>query len=116
MSPIIDVADKLPWHERLQNEASTAAIWGAWLWQLRHVFNVWKIISVGATVEGAIAVGSTAGTLMVWNWLTPAVEPIRNNMDVLVSDEQLSTAREARINVVHHDESGRIIKIESRYV
>ena len=116
MSPIIDVADKLPWHERLQNEASTAAIWGAWLWQTRHMFNIWKVVSVGATFEGAIALGSTAGTLMVWNWLTPAVEPTPINMDVLVSDEQLVAAREARINVVHHDESGRIVKIESRYV
>ena len=116
MSPIIDVADKLPWHERLQNEASTAAIWGAWLWQSRHVFNIWKIFSVGATVENALLVGSTAGTLMVWNWLTPTSKPVPINMDVLVSDEQLVAAREARINVVHHDESGRIIKIESRNV
>jgi len=138
-SLIINARDRLAWHRRLFSDASTVFMWGAWLkllyplvqaaaWVVKvsvlsHVAML-KVVPSG-TIAGApryaVALVGASGTLLVWSRLPAfrAAVPAK----VLASDyaghfqvreEALQASRAAAICVVHHDEGGRIVRIEPR--
>jgi poly-beta-1,6-N-acetyl-D-glucosamine biosynthesis protein PgaD len=138
-SPIIDARDRLPWHRRLWSEASTFLMWGAWLklwfpvlrslarsadFGVLHRVSHLALSSAGSAHDlprYAFALAGTSGTLLLWNRL-PAVkvtspEP-RSDGDYArhfaIDERELESGRASSICVVHHDASGRVVRIERR--
>lgn len=138
-SIIIDARERLSWHQRIAWDASTAALWGGWLW-------LWApLIKAGASVArlgidlppwlpnllpagGAgglplsiVALAGTSGTLMALNRL-PVRRPRSDEALPLceyakhfqISEQAIDAGRSAAICVVHHDAEGRIAGIECR--
>jgi poly-beta-1,6-N-acetyl-D-glucosamine biosynthesis protein PgaD len=138
-SPIINVRKQLHWQHRLFSDASTAALWGFWLWLCRPVISVlgW-LLGLGAGVQPALvqlmalnapvslertalAVCSTSGTLLLWNLATlrrVVPERPRQRPDYAryfgLSDQQLQDCQDSRVSVVKHDDQGRIVSVERR--
>jgi poly-beta-1,6-N-acetyl-D-glucosamine biosynthesis protein PgaD len=138
-SPIINARRQLRWHRRLFSDAITALLWGGWLWMcrpaviavsrllglgvgLRHP--ALKLLSLGASVsvEGtALALAGTSGLLLLWNRLSsqPALRP---QLTVLpdyaghfgIDTQTIVAGRNSAVCVVHHDDQGRITRIEAR--
>jgi poly-beta-1,6-N-acetyl-D-glucosamine biosynthesis protein PgaD len=139
-SLIIDARNRLRWHQRLVSDASTALMWAAWLWlwspALRSVawlsnFGVraypefMRVLSGGGSTLGldgyVVALVGTSGTLFVWNRLpgskvaTPEVQSLEDYAQHFeLPEHEILAGRHASICVVHHDESGRITRLESR--
>ena len=137
-SLIINARDRLSWHQRLFSDASTVVMWGAWLnlWYpvMRAFMKVpyldslarrtvrMALMAPGAGVEHyAAALVGTSGTLLVWNRLPPfrVCDPEhRTAADYAqhfgLPERELLQSRDAAICVVHHDESGRIVRVERR--
>ncbi|BDG05550.1 poly-beta-1,6-N-acetyl-D-glucosamine biosynthesis protein PgaD [Anaeromyxobacter oryzae] len=138
---IINARHRLAWHQRLVSDASTAMMWGGWLWLWSPILNSssW-LADLGArsfpvvnslmlaTAAGGggfrrslFALVGTSGTLMVWNRL-PARRP-RAGEALSVREyarqfqlpvHELQAGRRAAVCVVHHDASGRIVQVECR--
>ena len=136
--PIINLRHQLRWHHRLYSDASTLALWSAWLWMCRPlVLGALGLAGVAFGVphpgpaassdhalpsieEMALLLAGVSGLLLAWNRLSrePAVRP---RVDALpdfcrhfgLDTDQISFARESRRCIVHHDDQGRIIAIES---
>jgi poly-beta-1,6-N-acetyl-D-glucosamine biosynthesis protein PgaD len=139
--PIINIRNQLSWYHRLSSDASTLALWSAWLWLCRPVIlaaigMVGVMFGMKHPVRGAPAANAlpsleemvlvligVSALLLLWNRLSrqPAVRP---RIDLLpdygrhfgLTTEQISAARDSRRCVVHHDEQGRIVGIESALV
>lgn len=138
-SLIIDARHRLRWHQRLFSDATTAMLWGFWLWLWRPVLHTlaWlgglglsaypalsKLFAAGSPVDleySVAALAGTSGTLLLWN-LLPArrahMPPTQGLHDYArhfgLSADTLLAGRAARVCVVHHDEQGRIVRIEPR--
>lgn len=140
-SLIINARHRLAWHQRLFWDASTAMMWGAWLWLWAPLLRSSRwLAEVGArsypTLMSLAAGGSAdaiqfsvlalvgaPGALLVWKRL-PArnVGPPRAAPLTLcdyarhfrLPEPELRAGREASVCVVQHDESGRILKLECR--
>jgi poly-beta-1,6-N-acetyl-D-glucosamine biosynthesis protein PgaD len=137
-SIIIDARDRLRWHQRIAWDASTAALWGGWLWlwspllgaggTLAHLGadlpwlpKLLPAASTGSLPLSIMALAGTSGTLMALNKLPhrkpqadealPVAEYARHFQ---VSEQVIEAGRSAAICVVHHDEDGRIAGIECR--
>ncbi|CUA82785.1 poly-beta-1,6-N-acetyl-D-glucosamine biosynthesis protein PgaD [Gulbenkiania indica] len=137
---IINARDQLSWSQRLLSNASTAALWAGWLYLWRPFVNFGNWVygfganyhSVVLKMAASLAPGSlehsvyalvgTSGTLLLWSRL-PArrvsdAQPSREITEYAshfgLPEEELAAAREASITVVHHDDHGRIIRIERR--
>lgn len=139
VSLIINARDRLSWHQRLWSDASTVLMWGAWLklWypvvrglaraidagllaQLKamHLFSAGH----GAGVERyAFALAGASGTLLLWNQLpafksrtpeVPSVTDYANHFEL--PESEVVAGRGSAICVVHHDERGRIVRVEPR--
>jgi poly-beta-1,6-N-acetyl-D-glucosamine biosynthesis protein PgaD len=138
-SLIINVRKQLHWQRRLFSDASTAALWGFWLWLCRPVIGALSwLVGLGAGVQHslvqvmaqnapvslertALALCSTSGTLLLWNLFTvrrsaPTQSPPLPDYGSYfgLSDQQLQSCRNSQVSVVHHDEQGRIVSVESR--
>lgn len=138
-SLIINARERLSWHQRLFSDASTAFMWGAWikLWiPLVHVTlklpwlgtvarrTARVVLTPGpahAMEHYALALVGTSGTLLVWSRLpafkeaTPsAPTPQDYAAHFGLSVPALIQGRDASICVVHHDEGGRIVRVETR--
>jgi poly-beta-1,6-N-acetyl-D-glucosamine biosynthesis protein PgaD len=138
-SVIIDARDRLRWHQRFAWDASTAALWGAWLWlwapllkaggslpSLDVVLPLWlpKLLpaaAAGSMPLSVLALAGTSGTLVVWRNLpvrkacTGEVLPVAEYARHFQLPEQVIEAgRGAATCVVHHDADGRIARIECR--
>jgi poly-beta-1,6-N-acetyl-D-glucosamine biosynthesis protein PgaD len=138
-SLIINARDRLLWHQRLWSDASTFLMWGIWLklWVpvvqalargtdfsvLHRVSHL--ALSSNASANNlpryAFALAGTSGTLLLWNRLpsvkaTPPTAP--STVDYArhfeIAEEELQSGRSSAICVVHHDESGRIVRIERK--
>lgn len=138
-SVIIDARDRLRWHERIAWDASTAALWGGWLWlwvpllktggalaRLGLILPPWvgKLLPA-AGAEGLplslVALAGTSGTLVAWRKLPvrrpstgealPVAEYARH---FHLPEQVIAEGREAVTCVVHHDPDGRISRIECR--
>lgn len=138
-SLIINARDRLSWHQRLFSDASTVFMWGAWLnlWYpvlrafgkvpyldtlARRTLRMAVASAPGASVEHyAAALVGASGTLLVWSRMPAFRECAPACPDVgeyaahfgLTEDELLG-GRDSSICVVHHDEHGRVVRIEPR--
>jgi poly-beta-1,6-N-acetyl-D-glucosamine biosynthesis protein PgaD len=138
-SLIINARPYLGWHQRLFCDASTAMMWGLWLWLWRPLLNVYswtmglgvglhttllKMLAVGVPVsfEGsAVALVSTSSTLLLWKFLgtEKALQPQARQLHDYaahfgLSEQAIASGRSSAVSVVHHDEHGRIVRIEAR--
>lgn len=137
-SLIIDLRSQLHWHQRMLSDVCTAALWGVWLYLWRPIAGViawvhsWAVLArptatkylmTGAiSLEGLMAVAGAAGTLMLWSLLPKrgvARKPVVNTVEdaaeyFQLPVESIEQGKAASISRVHHDECGRIVRIETR--
>jgi poly-beta-1,6-N-acetyl-D-glucosamine biosynthesis protein PgaD len=138
-SLIIDARHRLRWHQRLLSGASTALLWTAWIWLWMPLLRAWSsVVQLGARVAPAVpkvavlglddglsysvaAVLGASGTLIAWNKLPArraSVAPVvslRAHADHFrLAEHELRAGREASVCVVHHDDHGRIVRVERR--
>lgn len=136
-SLIINARHRLAWYQRLLSDASTAVMWGAWLWLwipiLRAIADLGvrsspvlvKLMASGTATDlpgSVMALVGTSGTLLVWKGL-PA-RKVCADLDALsvrdyarhfsLAESSLQAGRRAPVCVVHHDEAGRIVRLECR--
>ncbi len=138
-SLIIDARSQLRWTRRLFSDASTAVAWGFWLWLWRPVLSTlsWvfgvrlglqhtlvKLLAVGAPItvgNTAVALFGTSGALLLWNQLSARRHPLLHTPELPdyaayfgVTPNQLLRGRASQVCTVHHDEQGRIVRLEPR--
>lgn len=140
-SLIINARHRLAWHQRLFSDASTAMMWGCWLWLwsplLRSsrwladlgarsyptLLNLVASGSADAIQFSVLALACASGALLVWKRLParkfcrsePAALPVCDYArHFLLPEHVLRAGRSAAVCVVRHDESGRIVKLECR--
>ena len=135
---IIEASDRLAWHHRFASTASTAALWGGWLWlwaplvktvgqfaQLGPQVPVWgmKLMPVaGPSLPLSLAaIAGTSGTLVAWRKLPRRRAKLETALPVSVyarrfdlAEREIEEARQASVSVVHHHADGRISHIERR--
>lgn len=140
-SLIINARHRLAWHQRLFWDASTAMMWGGWLWLWSPLLRSSRwLADLGArtypTLSSLVASGSAdaiqfsvlslvgaSGTLLVWKRL-PAPTICTSQAEALsvcdyarhfrLSEQELRAGRSAAVCVVQHDESGRIVRLDCR--
>jgi poly-beta-1,6-N-acetyl-D-glucosamine biosynthesis protein PgaD len=139
-SLIIHARHRLRWHQRLLSDASTALLWSAWIWLWMPLVRAHASLAhLGARLSPALAklhvLGSAeeslqysvaaligaSGTLIVWNRLPgrracaappPTLREYARHFDL--PEGELRAGRDASVCVVHHDEHGRILRLERR--
>jgi len=137
---IINARHRLAWHQRLVSDASTAMMWAVWLWlwspllqamrSLMHVGarSMPTLTHLAASFSGRdlklslAALVGTSGSLLVWSRFPPvahsrAAEPLTVRDSARyhrLPERELSEGLTSPICVVHHDEAGRIVRIEAR--
>ncbi|WP_242393222.1 poly-beta-1,6-N-acetyl-D-glucosamine biosynthesis protein PgaD [Anaeromyxobacter oryzisoli] len=136
---IIDARHRLAWPRRVLSDASTAVLWGAWLWLWSPILKsaAWlaelgtpsyltlsQLLPSGSAVDlqrSVMALVGTSGTLLVWNRLPARKLRASSALSVRdyaryfgVPEHALQAGRRAAVCVVHHDDSGRIVEIECR--
>jgi poly-beta-1,6-N-acetyl-D-glucosamine biosynthesis protein PgaD len=137
---IINARNSLSWHQRLFSDTTTAVAWGGWLFLWRPILaTVGALSSWSATlpnmlvkllggtspadiVYSLVAVVGGSGTLLLWNHLVPARKADSHRVQVLrdyaahfqLPEQTILAGRVSTVSVVHHDEHGRIIGIETR--
>ncbi|MFY3744770.1 poly-beta-1,6-N-acetyl-D-glucosamine biosynthesis protein PgaD [Anaeromyxobacter sp. Red801] len=136
-SLIINARHRLAWYQRLLSDASTALMWGAWLWLwvpvLRAIAELGmrsspvlvKLVTNGTGGDlpsSVMALVGTSGTLLVWKGL-PARKALADGEALslrdyarhfALSESSLLAGRRAAVCVVHHDDDGRIVRLECR--
>ena len=128
-SLIINARHRLRWHQRLCSDASTVLMWGAWLklWYPMLRSSAWVAdlgvlaSSAGDVQRYAVALAGTSGTLFLWNQLPASkVEPPAEQSlgdyarHFELSEDEIEAGRGTSVAVVHHDDHGRIIRVERR--
>ncbi len=138
-SIIIDARNRLSWRQRLAWEASTAALWGGWLFLWAPLFKSGVTLArlgielppwipgllpagnTGSLPLSIVALAGTSGTLMALNKLPVRKAQADEALPVAeyakhfqVSAQVIEEGRNAAICVVHHDADGRIAGIECR--
>lgn len=138
-SLIIDARHHLRWHERLLSDASTAILWSGWLWLCLPLLrayasfaelgprlspalpNLFALGSEDVLGQSVVALIGASGTLMAWNRLparraraAPALSSREQAQYFELPEHELRASREAAVVVVHHDEQGRIVRLEQR--
>ncbi len=135
---IIEASDSLAWHRRFASTASTAALWGGWLWlwaplvkaagqlaQLGPKLSVWGLEALPAGGPGLplslVAVAGIPGTVGAWRKLPRLRAKVESALPVSAYarrfdlDEQvIEEGRRSAVTVVHHHADGRIASIECR--
>jgi len=135
---IIEASDRLAWHHRFASMASTAALWGGWLWlwaplvktfdqlaQLGPQVPVWglKLLpAAGPSLPLSLAaIAGTSGTLVAWRKLPRRRAKVESSLPVSayarrfeLSEQVIQAGRSAAVSVVHHHPDGRIAHIECR--
>jgi poly-beta-1,6-N-acetyl-D-glucosamine biosynthesis protein PgaD len=136
---IINAHHRLRWHQRLAAAVLTALLWAGWLWLWHPVLQAlhWLGALPGGTTpaapltlaeidaisldQAAFALAATAVTLLLWRLLpTRRVQaPDAETLDEYaryfrLPPEEIRSGRDTQVNVVHHDEQGRIVRIEPR--
>jgi poly-beta-1,6-N-acetyl-D-glucosamine biosynthesis protein PgaD len=135
---IIEASDRLAWHQRLASTASTAALWGGWIWlwapllkaagELAHLgpkFPAWGLQALPAGGPGwpwsIAAIAGIPGTVVAWRKLPrrrASVEPALAVSEYArrfeLQEQVIEAGRCATVSVVHHHPDGRIAGIECR--
>ncbi len=138
LRPIINIRNQLSWYHRLYSDASTLALWSAWLWLCRPAILA-GIGMVGVAFgmkhpargtpadnalpsveEMALLLIGVSALLLLWNRLSrePAVRPRLTLLPDFerhfgLTSEQIAAARDSQRCVVHHDEQGHIVGFET---
>jgi poly-beta-1,6-N-acetyl-D-glucosamine biosynthesis protein PgaD len=137
-SLIINARHRLAWHQRLFSDATTALMWGAWLWLWYPLLKApaWpadlgarlypvlmKLLASGSPENlprSVVALVGTSGTLLVWSKL-PARKASASSLTVrdyarhfALPEQAIQAGRRASVCVVRHDEHGRIVQLEPR--
>lgn len=137
---IINVRGQLRWHRRMFSDVTTLALWAAWLWLCRPLFGAVATLCgsrvsahyttggyaalscTPATIEySAMVLAGTSVILLLWNQVT-ARQALRPRLTALpdyaghfgLDRQDIQRNRECSVCVVHHDESGRIVRIQGR--
>jgi len=138
-SLIIDARDRLRWHQRFWSDASTFLMWGAWL---KLWYPVIRSFAWGAHLGAlsraaqltllsggragdlpryAVALAGTSGTLLLWSRLPglrvsqPRVATVSDcARHFEIAEDEILAGRGSAVCVVHHDEQGRIVRVEPR--
>lgn len=139
-SIIINARHRLAWHRRLFSDASTAMLWGGWLWLWSPVLkSLGWLTDVGARSfpalvshlasgpagdlqHSVVALVGASGTLLVWKQLPahtarasiPAPSTRELARHFRLPEHQLQAGRQASVCVVHHDDAGHIVGVECR--
>ena len=138
-SLIINVRKQLHWQRRLASDASTAMLWGFWLWLCRPMVgavtwmlglrfgaqhSLMQLLTLNAPVaieRTVLALCSTSGTLFFWNLVSERRNtraPVSSRPDYAghfgLSEAEIQSCRRSQVSVVHHDALGRITRIEAR--
>jgi poly-beta-1,6-N-acetyl-D-glucosamine biosynthesis protein PgaD len=137
---IINARNSLSWHQRLFSDTTTAVAWGGWLYLWRPILATLGAISgwsanlpnvlvklIGGSSPADIGYSVAAlvggsGTLLLWNYLVPSRKADTHRVQTLrdyashfqLPEQAILAGRTSAVSVVHHDEQGRIIGIESR--
>jgi poly-beta-1,6-N-acetyl-D-glucosamine biosynthesis protein PgaD len=135
---IIEASGQLAWHRRLASTASTAALWGGWLWlwaplvktagtfaQMAPQMPVWGLQALPAGAPSLplslAAIAGTSGTLMAWRKLPRRRAKVESALPVSayarrfeLEEQEIEAGRRASVTVVHHHLDGRIAYIECR--
>jgi len=134
---IIEASDSLAWHRRLASTASTAALWGGWLWlwaplvkaagqlaQLGPQMPVWGLAlpAGGPSLTLSLAaIAGTSGSLVAWRKLPRRGAKLESVLPVSeyarrfeLREHEIEAGRNATVSVVHHHPDGRIAYIECR--
>ncbi|APU49398.1 poly-beta-1,6-N-acetyl-D-glucosamine biosynthesis protein PgaD [Acinetobacter junii] len=134
-SLIIDLRRQLPWHKRYFSTTTTAMMWAGWLLLWRPFVLVWVLIEIQKThlaqrlmsgfsngiEHGVIALIFCAVILMLWGLLPSKSVSERQTVEKRITDfaryfelseQEISFGRQQRITIVHHDENGKIIRVE----
>ena len=129
---IIDARQQLRWHQRLFSDTSTAMMWGIWLllWRpvliftwvmsVKHPAALLHFLNMASFEDYMTALFSAVAALLLWSTLPShkVKNPVARTLDDYASHfgiqpEQIEAGRAQTICVVHHDDEGRIIRIES---
>jgi poly-beta-1,6-N-acetyl-D-glucosamine biosynthesis protein PgaD len=137
-SIIIEASDSLAWHRRFVSTASTAALWGGWLWlwaplvkaagqfaRMGHQLPVWGFTLLPASAPSLplslAAIAGTSGTFVAWRTLPRRRAKLESALPVSESarrfelgEQVIEAGRRAAVSVVHHHPDGRISRIECR--
>lgn len=135
---IIEASDSLAWHRRLVSTASTAALWGGWLWlwiplvkaagqlaQMGPRFPVWGLEALPAGAPSLslslAAVAGIPGTVVAWRKLPRRRAKVESPLPVSayahrfgIDAHVIEEGRRAAVSVVHHHADGSIAHIECR--
>jgi poly-beta-1,6-N-acetyl-D-glucosamine biosynthesis protein PgaD len=136
-SLIIDARHRLRWYQRLFSDASAALLWSGWLWLWVPLLKAYaSLADLGVSITPAlskvsvlgseealpysvVALVGASGTLFAWNRLpvqcaraVPALSLREEARHFQLTEHELRAGREAAVCVVHHDEHGRIVRLE----
>ena len=99
----------------------------SWVFGIRFGMQhtVVKLLALGAPVtvgNTAVALFGTSGLLLLWNQLSARREPVMRSPELPeyashfgVTASELKYGRVSQVCTVHHDEQGRIVRLESQY-
>jgi poly-beta-1,6-N-acetyl-D-glucosamine biosynthesis protein PgaD len=138
-SLIINLRRELHWHRRLFSDATTAALWGAWLWLCQPAIGAVAVMCgsrLGARAQAAslalvctpasiessvLLLAGTAGVLLLWKQVTarqarrPRITPHPDYAGHFgLTQQDLQASQASAVCIVHHDENGRIVQIQGR--
>ena len=134
-SLIIDVRHQLPWHKRYFSTTTTAMMWGGWLLLWRPFILVWVLIELQKThiaqrlmaafsdgiERGVVALFICAIALLLWGLLPAKRVHKKHAIEKTLpeyaryfelSEQEIQTGRQQKVSIVHHDENGKIIRVE----
>lgn len=131
---IIDVRHQLPWKKRYISNTTTFLLWGAWLVLWQPIMNEMGLLETQSDrlvdqilnaffrilEHGFVALLICAVMLWLWSRFIPAKTAIHSEKFDLddysdafhISSNDLQRARQQKIVMVHHDQFGKILKIE----
>lgn len=133
-SLVIDLRRLLPWHKRYASNTSTAIMWAVWLFLWRPLLIVIGVVSLqkqhiihqmfsafGLGIEhGVSALLACVVALLLWSNFIPAktvkpssaknISDYEQHFDLAIQD--IEQGRQQKVSVIHHDDHGKIIRIE----
>ncbi len=134
---IIEASDSLAWHRRFASTASTAALWGGWLWLWAplvkaaghlaqfgpklHFLGLEALPAGAPSLPLSIAAVGIPGTLVAWRKLPRRRAKAELELPVSayarhfdLGEHVIEQGRRSTVTVVHHHPDGRISHIECR--
>lgn len=134
-SLIIDLRRQLPWHKRYFSTTTTAMMWAGWLLLWRPFILVWVLIELQKThiaqrlmaafsdgiERGVVALFICAIALLLWGLLPAKRVHKKHAIEKTLpeyaryfelSEQEIQTGRQQKVSIVHHDENGKIIRVE----